>query len=321
MSTTNSNSAVNANSNPDVNTNATANVNDDNDAVELVSTENSGLPKSQFEELKSLILNVGNAINTRIDELESKISGDIDSLKAEDTRLADEIKSVKESNQREIEELKVRLAKQEEASLAQADELRVTNEKVSYLTDRLISLEASSYAHQQHGRGWNLEIDGIPKNIGDDPTQLEKAAIDIFAAINVDVHPEDIDTVHRLPGSRNNEGKSVIIRLHSRKHVRSINKNKSKLKDLKDLNINMAGLTENSRIYIRPNQCAYYKNLSYNCRVLKRNGMIERITTSNEGKITIKTLDGSFMKITHETDLTDKFPRFGRFNFDGHGGE
>ena len=242
-------------------------------------------------------------------------------MKVEDTRLADEIKSVKESNQREIEELKVRLAKQEEASLAQADELRVSNEKVSYLTDRIISLEASSYAHQQHGRGWNLEIDGIPKNIGDDPAQLEKAAIDIFAAINVDVHPEDIDTVHRLPGSRNNEEKSVIIRLHSRKHIRSINKNKSKLKDLKDLNINMAGLTDNSRIYIRPNQCSYYKNLSYNCRVLKRNGMIERITTSNEGKITIKTLDSSFMKITHETDLTDKFPRFGRFNFDGYGGE
>ena len=196
-----------------------------------------------------------------------------------------------------------------------ATSLDEANERIEFLEKRIVSLEKSCHSSQQHQRGWNLDIDGIPKNIGDDPVQLETAIIEICRGINVDINQNSIDTVHRLPSSRG-EAKTVIMRLRSRKDVRLIHQNKSKLKDLPGLNINVAGLTGESRIYIRPSLCPYYNKLAYNCRVLKRNGMIERVHTANDGKLSVKCLDGSFLKVTHETDLLDKFPRFERFNFD-----
>ncbi len=55
--------------------------------------------------------------------------------------------------------------------------------------------------------------------------------------------------------------------------------------------------------------------------MLKRGNFIESQNVSNDGKITIKTLDGSFVKILHETDLKTRFPRFERFNFNSGGNE
>ena len=135
--------------------------------------------------------------------------------------------------------------------------------------------------------------------------------------INVEIQPSEIDTIPRLPSSRNDAPKPVIIRFRSRKDVRDIHVNKSKLKNLSDLNIDIPGITEHSRIYIRPSLCTYYKNLAYNCRVLKRSEMIERVIIANDGKISIKALDGSYLKIEHQTDLQNKFPRFQRFSFPG----
>ena len=70
------------------------------------------------------------------------------------------------------------------------------------------------------------------------------------------------------------------------------------------LNINVAGLDENSKIYIKPSLCAYFKLLAFNCRLLKTAGRIAGVLTSDDGTIKIKTLDNRFVKIIHETDLT-----------------
>ena len=280
------------------------------------------LPKSQFEELKFLISNVGKQINERIDSLEAKISSDVNELRGEDRRLAGLIRTNKENVETDIEEFKSRLNVRDEEFVAQANAQRESDEYVKFLSDKVIRLEKDSYSSQQHQRGWNVEIDGVPVNIGDEPAQLEIAAIEIFRGINVEITPDDIDTIHRLPSSRNEEPKPVIIRFRSRKHVRELHDNKSKLKNMSNLNINVAGITEQSRVYIRPSLCRYYRNLSYNCRVLKRNGMIDRVSVANDGKISIKTPDGSYLKVAHQTDLMEKFPRFQRFNFrDGPQGD
>ncbi len=276
----------------------------------MEETQQQGLPRSQFEELKFLITNLGDRINNRIDTLEVKITADINDLKHEDRRLSNLIDTNKEATEREITDLKNRLVIQEEENRR----LRDTKEEGDLLAAKVIELEKSSYNSQQHQRGWNVEIDGIPVNIGDEPEQLEKAAIELFSAINVQIRPSAIDTIHRLPSSRN-EPKPVIIRFKSRKDVREIHENKAKLRYLSNLNLNMSGLDEESRIYIRPSQCSYFKNLSYNCRLLKRNGMIERVKVANDGKVTIKTLDGTFLKVSHQSDLTSKFTRFERFSF------
>ena len=178
---------------------------------------------------------------------------------------------------------------------------------------RIVSLEKSCHRGLQHSRSFDLEIDGIPVNIGDEPEQLEEAALKIFHALNVDVLPYDIDTIHRMK-SRSTP-KPTIIRFVSRKVVRKVHENKHKLRQLAELELDIAGLTEESKIFIRASQCPYYKNLSYNCRLLKRHGLIARVYTGKDGRISIKKLDGSNINITHKSDLAKNFMGFEEFDF------
>ena len=71
-------------------------------------------------------------------------------------------------------------------------------------------------------------------------------------------------------------------------------KNKSKLKDIGSLNLDIVGLDMNSKIFIRPSLCPYYKTLQFNCRNLKRHGPIKFVRTDNDGYIKIKTLKEEF---------------------------
>ncbi len=180
---------------------------------------------------------------------------------------------------------------------------------------RFKELETATYRGQQHSRGWNVEIDGIPRNIGDEPAQLQEATLKILHAINVRCTDDDIDTIHRLPSRNDDDDKITIVRFKSRKMVRLIHDNKKILKDINQLNIDIAGLLPTSKIYIRPSQCSYYKTLGFNCRQLRREGLIMDVRNSNDGRIVIKTLSNDFIKISHETELVDMFPLFPNFNF------
>ena len=159
-----------------------------------------------------------------------------------------------------------------------------------------------------------MEIDGIPKNVGNDPEQLEDAAIKIFKAINVNIEQYNIDTIHRLRSKK--EIKPTIIRFVSRKSVREIHKNKGKLRYLADLNIDIPGLTNESRIFVRASQCSYYSNLAFNCRLLKRNGLVAKVMTGDDGRITLKTLDERHIQVNHESVLIENFSNFKGFNFE-----
>ena len=270
-------------------------------------------PAVTNEELKLLITNMGTQINGRIDSLERRLVKDVEELRIEDRRLAQSIETNKTNTEAELVTVRNRLTERENEADDRARDLDEANHQIAILTNKLMSLEKASYRGLQHGREWNIEIDGIPANIGDQPQQLQTAVVTLLTAINVPISATDIDTIHRLPSK--NEIKPVIVRLHSRKWVRCIHENKNKLKGLADLNVDIVGLHAESRIFIRPSLCSYYKNLAYNCRLLKRGNFIENQNVSSDGKITIKTLDGSFVKIMHETDLKNRFPRFERFNF------
>ena len=273
------------------------------------------LPTSQFEELKFLITSMGQQLNGRMDRLENKISSDIARLQGEDRRITELVIANKTHSDAEFKKVSDVLSAREDEIREQTINLNDAKRHISLLTNKLETLEKASYRGLQHGREWNIEVDGFPTNIGDDPCQLQDAAITLLAAINVPVQRSDIDAIHRLPSNRNDEPKPVIIRFHSRKVVRLVHENKTKLKDLSQLNVGIAGLHEESRIFIRPSLCSYYRNLAYNCRVLKRCNLIEKSNVSNDGKLSIKTLDGSYVKINHESDLKSRFPRFERFNF------
>ena len=195
-------------------------------------------------------------------------------------------------------------------------ELQNANHTIAFLNRKLLNLEQATHAGLQHGREWNIEIDGIPINVGDDPVQLQAATLKILHAINVKCNDIDIDKIHRLP-SRNDDAKPTIVRFHSRKLVDLIHKNKSILKNLADLQIDIPGLNADSRIFLRASQCSYYKSLSYNCRQLKRAGLIEHTFVGKDGRVYIKTLEQEFVKISHESELMSKFPTF-EFNFDSN---
>ena len=83
---------------------------------------------------------------------------------------------------------------------------------------------------------------------------------------------------------------------------------------MKNLKINVCGIDNNSALYINPSLCPYSKKLAFNCRSLRRAGLISKAHTENDGSIKIQLLDGSSVKINHETDLTSRFCSYG-FSF------
>ena len=119
--------------------------------------------------------------------------------------------------------------------------------------------------------------------------------------------------MHRLPSK--GVIKPTIIKFVSRKTAESACRNKHKLKHLRSLNLQIDGLREDSAIYIRPSLSPYYKKLAYNCRLLKRNKFIESTFTNDDGSIKIKTLQGRYVKIYHQQDLSSRFQDF-TFYFD-----
>lgn len=285
-----------------------------------------------FEEIKKLIIDLGNrlepkidTITERVEEVNANITRELRALEEKhDTdvqKLRDDFNdlgsAVAENHRHALEEFKSLKDTAENRYSEATLRLNAAEKIIDKQKNRIRNLERSSHAGLQHRRGWNVEVDGIPSNVGDEPDQLQDAFLKIINAINVRATATDIDTIHRLP-SRNRESKPTIVALHSRKLVRLIHDNKNKLKDLKDLNIDIPGLHDESRIYIRASQCQYYKNLAYNCRMLKRSELIDSYYTAKDGRISIKSVEGENIKISHESDLLDQFPDF---NFSFNNGE
>ena len=225
-------------------------------------------------------------ITAQLLNLEAKFDGEVKTLRHTTIEINDRLNAWKDAaderhNRLEADiEPRLRTLEQNNGELSTA--IAVIDEQAR----RIVSLEKSCHRGLQHGRSFDIEIDGIPVNIGDEPDQLEAAALKIFTAINVEVLEYDIDTIHRMK-SRTTP-KPTIVRFVSRKVVRRIHENKHKLRNLAELDVNIAGLTEDSKIFIRASQCPYYKNLAYNCRLLKREGHISRVYTGKDGRISIK---------------------------------
>ena len=269
-------------------------------------TQNFSTLSSTVQNLENRIEAVDVGIKQQIQTLERNIATDIKTLHEVTQKTNDSLENYKRQNDATIEDLRSKL------------DLKSTF--IDQQTKRIVSLEKSCHQGLQHNRAWNLEVDGIPANIGDDPDQLEDAVLQIFNAINVDVTEGDIDTIHRLNSKR--EPKPTIIRFISRKTVRDIHANKSKLRNLNNLGLQIPGLTDESQIFIRASQCPYFSNLAYNCRLLKRSKLIKTVFIDKEGRIQIQLVTEEKKKITHELDLLELFPTYKfSFNYDNLGSE
>lgn len=253
----------------------------------------------KIDHINDRIDETNRSITTEIRNLEDRVFNEIQQIQETQNHQHRAIEQIKQSTERELNELKVELK-------TKCDLLTSQDEKIE-------RLERACYASLQHNRGWNIEIDGIPANVGDDPIQLERAVLNLCNGINVMADRYDIDTVHRLPSDRS--PKPTIVRFTTRKVVRDIHDNKSKLKDLDELNLDIPGLNRESKIFIRASQSSYNKNLAYNCRLLKRSHQVAQVITGKDGRLTLKTLDGEYLKIVHEQDLKKRFPNFPNFSF------
>ena len=136
-------------------------------------------------------------------------------------------------------------------------ELKASKAESLHLKESLLDLEKSHHKNLQHSRKWNVEIDGIPAAVGDDPVQLKAAALNLFNGINVDCIPNDIQAIHHLPSKFS--PKPTIIRFTHRSTVENIFKNKNKLKHLNTLNLDTNGLEEDSKIFICPKYVSIFQ--------------------------------------------------------------
>ena len=266
------------------------------------------------DNLNLRINEVSKSISADIKNLEDRTFTEIHNLQSHQETLHKQIDANKESTDESLGILKSLILIQRQDIDRKSEELNEAVRLLKTQSDRLTELEKSCHGGSQHNRGWNVEFDGIPVNVGDDPHQLEKSVIEICNKINVPITEYHIDTVHRLPSQRS--PKTTIVRFHSRKVVREIHDNKRKLKDIEELDLDIPGLNADSKIYISASQSPYIKTLAYNCRLLKRSNLIAQVITGKDGRLTIRTLDGDYVKVGHEEDLTSKFPDFRRFSFD-----
>ena len=293
--------------------------------------------KEQYTDLRSLIESVSGNIalisnklsnmdtnlTNKIDAVERNLSADFDrlsleinTLKEADARIEDSLTKHRESTAKDFQHLQADIVDTKSLLDDKSRELQAANTLINAQAKKIVSLEKQCHRGLQHGRGWNIEIDGIPRDVGDDPADLQAAFLSLCETFNIDMGDDYIETIHRLPSKH--QPKPVIVRFFSRESVREVHQKKSRFKNIQTrfTDLDMAGVDASTKIYIRPSQCAYYRNLAYNCRLLKRGNLISKVNISNDGRVSIKLLDDSLVKVGHESILLSHFPQFDNFNFD-----
>ena len=238
------------------------------------------------------------SISDKLRSLETKLTADVIALKEMHSDLKMIVSTESKENTEKFMEVDERVSHLEDAMVT-ADEQ----------SQKIIRLEKDLYTSLQHNRKWNVEIDGIPNDVGDEIANLEEAVVKICVAIGVPITSNEIEACHRL-NSRRNGPKPTIVRFLSRKTVGKVMENKSKLKSIAALDLQLPGLDATSRIFINPSYCPYYKTLAYNCRLLKKENLIVGVIYEDDSTLKIKTMNGDFVRIQHENDLTERFPNF-----------
>ena len=242
--------------------------------------------------------------NEKLTSIEKTLTDKLTALEKSNTQVLLMIDSDRKKNEKTFNDLR-------EADETLKSQITEKDEQLSTLTSRLSQLERRAAHNEQHGRRWNIEIDGIPNSVSD--ADLEPIVLDILESIGVHCDSTDIEAAHRLPAKPRTESKPVIVRFCNRKTVDLCWSNKSRLKSIDTFSIR--GI-ENAKIFFNPSLCTYYKELAYNCRLLKKEGQITKVKTDDNGVISIVLLSGATMKIKHHLDLKEKFEGFKSFTFD-----
>ena len=186
-------------------------------------------------------------------------------------------------------------------------ENRVLRNHVKSLSMRMVDMERNFNNSQQNSRKNNVEVDGIPSSV--DQSSLKPTVVNVFNHMGVKCTSNEIKVVHRLPGKK--DPKPVIVRAR-RDFLEQV---ASKRKNLKDKDFTSLGFPPGSAIFINSNLSKQMRQLSYNCRQLKKANVIQETWVFN-GSLKIKTNDEKIVTIAHEMDLFRLFPSYEGFTFD-----
>ena len=171
---------------------------------------------------EKLVVLEGN-IDQKLNKLEIKLATDLEAVKKSNTNLTLTVNNNQVHLQNELIKVDDRVTALE---IGKIKDLTDSNEQldksVDHLSNKIVGLEKAVYTGHQHSRKWNIEIDGIPTNVGDESEQLRVAANKILTAINVQITPKDIEAIHRLHSKAN--PKPTIIRFNNRQTVEDLGK-------------------------------------------------------------------------------------------------
>ena len=174
-------------------------------------------------------------------------------------------------------------------------------QKVEKLENRISELESDLNKNNQYNRRNNIEIQGIPSEIGDD--SLEDNVIEMLAKVQIVATKSDIEDCHRL-----GKNGSTIVRFVNRKFCNDI---LEKTFDLhKNIDKSKLGFANDTKIYVSENLTSYNQRLAWKCRELKRAKKIPKVW-SMKGAIKIRRSPNErAYSINNGDDIRYFFPDF-----------
>ena len=160
---------------------------------------------------------------------------------------------------------------------------------------------------EQYYRRNNIEITGIPDNIGD--KNLERSVIEVFKGADNQISHNDIEVCHHIGTSKSNS-KKTIVRLVNRTYCKQILYNRKTFKNFDGSGIGMP----NTKIFVNENLTNSNHQLAFNCRKLKKEKFISKTYSSN-GIIYFVQIHGNKpIKVFHQSKVDELFTDFNFVN-------
>ena len=114
--------------------------------------------------------------------LENSLNSEVNNLKVADDEIRNALDAQKIETDEKFGEFRAHINdlanKIQDQSERDADNVVIKSQAA-----RILSLEKQCHRGLQHDRGWNVEIDGIPKEVGDEPEDLRYAVLELFFCV------------------------------------------------------------------------------------------------------------------------------------------
>ena len=131
--------------------------------------------------------------------------------------------------------------------------------------------------------------------------------ISVLADIDISVESQDIEACHRFGEPDRDKSQKTIVQFVNRKNCKKVLFNKNKLSSI---DCSKHNFTQNTKIFANENLRSMNESIGYNCRKLKRSGLIQGCFL-RDGIVRIKRREKDRpVKIFHMDKLHGLFPDF-----------